>query len=206
MSTDRRKFIRRLASSLLATPLAAWGQKLESTLGKRPKTKAVAKVSAPLSTLAPNTARDLGPYANPEPQFNTPPLSAANITDYSGIAYDPVGKRICVFGGGHGPSQETDIRVLDLSSLQWSSLYSPTPVAEMQKVPNLDSDRGRYISTNQPTARHTYNLTLVRGRSFYMMCPRGMPDHLGNSFGVHRTGVQTVAKGDHEPCTVVAGP
>jgi len=31
-------------------------------------------------------------------------------------------------------------------------------------------------------------------------------DHLGNSFGVHRTGVQTVAKGDHEPCTVVAGP
>jgi hypothetical protein len=188
MSTDRRKFIRRLASSLLATPLAAWGQKLESTLGKRPKTKAVAKVSAPLSTLAPNTARDLGPYANPEPQFNTPPLSAANITDYSGIAYDPVGKRICVFGGGHGPSQETDIRVLDLSSLQWSSLYSPTPVAEMQKVPNLDSDRGRYISTNQPTARHTYNLTLVRGRSFYMMCPRGMPDHLGNSFGPEQNG------------------
>jgi hypothetical protein len=184
MRRDRRKFLRNVAGNVLGAPLAIWGQQLDAATGGREKTK----VLAPLSTLGANTARDLGPYANPDPQFNSSDLSAANITDYSGIAYDPVGKRMCLFGGGHGPSQETDIRVLDLSSLQWSSLYPPTPVAAMQNVANLDRNRGRYISSNQPTARHTYNLTLVRGRQFYMMGPRGMPDHLGNSFGPEPNG------------------
>jgi hypothetical protein len=184
MRSDRRKFLRRVANNILAAPLAIWGQQVDAAPGSREKTK----VLAPLSTLPANTARELGPYVNPDPQFNTSGLSAANITDYSGIAYDGVGKRMCLFGGGHGPSQETDIRVFDLNSLQWSSLYPPTPVAAMQKNANLDSDRGRYISTNQPTARHTYNLTLVRGRRFYMMDPRGMPDHLGNTFGPEPNG------------------
>jgi len=64
----------------------------------------------------------IGPYANPDAQFNTSPLIAANIVDYSGMTYDPVGKRICLFGGGHGPSQETDIRIFDPATLQWSTL------------------------------------------------------------------------------------
>jgi hypothetical protein len=143
--------------------------------------------NTPLSTLAANTARVIGPYANPDAQFVSP-LSTANITDYSGFTYDPTGKRFCMFGGGHGPSQETDIRVFDPVKLQWSSLYPPTPVSEMAAVTNLDRDKGRYITTNQPTARHSYNLTLVRGRRFYMMTPRGMPDHLNNSFGPEPNG------------------
>jgi hypothetical protein len=151
------------------TPTETPDKNPDTETPKNPTTNA-----EPLATLGPNTARVIGSYANPDPQFNTDGLGAADITDYSGMAYDPVGKRICMFGGGHGPSQETDIRVLDLTTLAWSSLYAPTGAKEM-KLANLDADRGRYISTNQPTARHTYNLTLVRGRRFYMLAPRGMP-------------------------------
>jgi hypothetical protein len=48
---------------------------------------------------------------------------------------------------------------------------------------NFDGEKGRYINTNQPTARHTYNLTLIRGRRFYMLAARGMPDHLSGMVG-----------------------
>jgi hypothetical protein len=167
---DRRNFIRVLAGNALASPLGAWA----AAPRKAPRAKATS--AAPLSTLAANTARDLGPYANPDFAFGP------NITDYSGIALDAAGKRLCLFGGGHGPSQETDIRVFDLASRTWSSLYAPTPPGEMVFA-NCDPALGRYISTNQPTARHSYNLTMVRGRRFYMMCYRGMPDHLDGVLG-----------------------
>src|SRR6185312_17074926 len=36
----------------------------------------------------------------------------------------------------------------------------------------------RWISTNQPYARHTYNMTLVAGRRFYMFTWYGQVDHL----------------------------
>ena len=84
---------------------------------------------------------------------------------------------MCLFGGGHGPSQETDIRVLDLQTMQWSSLYPTTPRKEMT-IANGDSDLGRWISTNQPYARHTYNNMLVAGRRFYLFTPYGQADHL----------------------------
>jgi len=134
------------------------------------------KTASLLSSLEPDHARDLGPYANPA--F----VGGANITDYSSITCDWTGNRMCMFGGGHGPSQETDIRIFDLNTLRWSSLFPPTPVSEMVRA-NCDVDNGRYITTNHPTARHSYNLTLVRGRRFYMMCYRGMPDHLDGWLG-----------------------
>ena len=129
-----------------------------------------------LAGLAPGHARRLGPYANRDFE------GGAAITDYSSITFDAAGRRMCLFGGGHGPSQETDIRVLDLDSLSWRSLYAPTPAHEMVRA-NCDADLGRYRSTNQPTARHTYNLTLVRDRRFYMLAYRGMPDHLDGVLG-----------------------
>jgi hypothetical protein len=156
-----------VAGNFLATPLAGWAQALPK--GKGAGKGAPAAKALP-STLAANTARNIGPYASAE-------VSGQNITDYSGISYDPVGRRMCLFGGGHGPSQETAIRVLDLQSMQWSSLYPSTPRSQMT-VGNGDSDLGRWISTNQPYARHTYNMTVVAGRRFYMMTPYGQADHL----------------------------
>ena len=43
---------------------------------------------------------------------------------------------------------------------------------------NGDSDYGRWRSTNQPYARHSYNMSLVVGRRFYLMMQLGLPDHL----------------------------
>jgi len=156
-----------LAGNLLATPLAAWAQALPK--GKGAATPAPGARASP-STLAANTARNIGPYPSGE-------VGGQNITDYSGITYDSVGKRMCLFGGGHGPSQETDIRVLDLQTMQWSSLYPTTPRSEMT-LSNGDSDLGRWISTNQPYARHSYNMTVVAGRRFYLFTPFGQADHL----------------------------
>lgn len=87
---------------------------------------------------------------------------------------------MCLFGGGHGPSQETDIRTLNMDSLEWTSLYPSTPRGDM--VPsNGDSAYGRWISTNQPYARHTYNMTVVVRHRFYMFAWYGQPDHLDHS-------------------------
>lgn len=80
-------------------------------------------------------------------------------------------------GGGHGPSQESDIRVFDLATLKWSSLYPPTPRALMTAA-NGDSDKGRWIPTGPQYARHSYNMALVMGRRYYVMTALGMPDHL----------------------------
>jgi len=161
---DRRNFMGGIARNVVAGALLARGGLAAADAGG-------------LSTLAPGTARRLGSYANPA--F----AEGAAITDYSSIVLDALGARMLLFGGGHGPSQETDIRALDLRTLRWSSLYAPTPRHDMTRA-NCDPDFGRYRSTNQPTARHSYNLTLVRDRRFYMMCFRGMPDHLDGVLGV----------------------
>ena len=159
---DRRKFVGAVASNLLAAPLAAFGQ----TKAKVPRRSI--KAAGSLSMLAAGTVLEFGPYAN------TSVTGGYNIIDYSGMTYDPIGKRMLIFGGGHGPSNETDIRSLDLSTLAWSSLYPSMPYSDMT-LANCDSDRGRWISTNHPFARHSYNETLVVGRRFYMMCFQGMP-------------------------------
>ena len=121
-----------------------------------------------LDTLAQNQARTLGSYANPELP------GSHHITDYSGMTLDPDGHRMLIFGGGHGPSNGTDIRAFDLRSLRWSSLYASTPLGDMRPG-NCDTDRGCWRSTGHPTARHTYNLTLVRDRRFHVLTSKGMP-------------------------------
>jgi hypothetical protein len=164
---DRRKFIGGIAvGNLLATPFAT--ALAQTVKGKAPADTPTRK--AAIASLAAGTSRNIGSYASIE-------IGGRNITDYSGITYDPVGRRMCLFGGGHGPSQQTDIRVLDLSTMQWSSLYPTTPRSQMT-VANGDSDLGRWISTNQPYARHSYNMSLVAGRRFYLFTVYGQADHL----------------------------
>lgn len=132
---------------------------------------APARAAGALSTLAPNTARNVGSYLSGE-------VGGAYITDFSGTCYDPVAQRVLLFGGGHGPSNETDIRAFS-STAGWSSLYPSTPRADMT-LANGDSILGRWISTNHPYARHTYGMTVVVGRRFYMMARQGMPYDTGS--------------------------
>jgi hypothetical protein len=185
--TTRREFLKGTASriALAIAPIQACADDAKPP-PKGPLRRDVAD-TRPLGTLAANTVRNLGPYANPDPRFTYTgllqdgrhvDLIANSIIDYSGTAYDPVRRRIYLFGGGHGQSQETDVRSLDLETLAWSSLYPPTDPLQMNDA-TLDAIFGRWSSTNQPTARHTANMCIVRGDRFYMMAWQGMPDHLG---------------------------
>jgi hypothetical protein len=178
---DRRKFICGLAGNIVVLPsLVAWSREIDAASTNK-------AAMAPLSTLAANSARDLGSYADPDPQFTGAPIAGAKldaqyVTDYSGLAYDAANRRILIFGGGHGASEQTNIRVFDLDSLTWSNLYPSTPASEMLNKPsNVDVRNGRWITSNQPTARHTYNGSLVRGNEFVMIANRGMPFSLGDA-------------------------
>lgn len=121
----------------------------------------------PLSTLAPNTARNLGLWIETGAERD-PDDAPAQRTDYSCVAYDPVGKRILMRGGHHGRNVSTNIRALDLRTLQLSNLFPSTAKREMT-LANCDSDLGRWISTNHPWSRHTYNGNVVLDGKLWMM-------------------------------------
>jgi hypothetical protein len=89
------------------------------------------------ANLPPNTARNLGPYANPDPQFNSNGLRAASIVDDSGFCAEIIADKIYLRGGGHGPSQETTIWAFDLNTLTWSKVHESTNVSDMT-VANID--------------------------------------------------------------------
>jgi hypothetical protein len=178
--TNRRKFLLASGAWVAATTTMAQPASASDIAQKPPPVRPLMRTpssrtppppaAGSLLDLPANTARDLGTFAWRD-------ANDLSITDYSGLAYDSVARRVCIFGGGHGPYQWTDIRAFDLATLQWSSLYPPTPRGAMT-LANGDSDFGRWRSTNQPYARHSYNMSLVAGRRFYLMMQLGLPDHL----------------------------
>ncbi len=119
--------------------------------------------TAALSTIPAGIVRNLGAFSD-----GSDPQRAR--TDYSGFVYDPSGKQMLLFGGGHGPAVDTDIRAFPLASRPspWTSLYPSTPVSAMV-ASNQDKSFGRWISTNQPLVRHSFNTSLMIGTRFYMM-------------------------------------
>lgn len=118
-----------------------------------------------LANLARGYARSLGSYVNPDPDWST---RGRNITDYSGGFADPKRHQFLLCGGEHGPSLETDIRAFNTLTGAWSSLYPSTKLADMTAA-NLDVAKARWINTNQPQARHTYNLMVVRGDELWLL-------------------------------------
>jgi hypothetical protein len=111
-----------------------------------------------LSTIPPNTALDLGPYTCNQPADW--PRHCLTVTDYSGFQYDPNNHQMLMFGGGHSASCSTDVVAFSFASLAWSSMYPSTLVADMVPT-NVDGAACRFISTNHPLARHTYDLMAV---------------------------------------------
>jgi len=123
-----------------------------------------------------NTALDLGRYVCKQPVDN--PTGCERISEYSGFRYDPYTRRMLQFGGGHASTTRTDIGSFDLSSMTWRSLYNSTPCTD-QVFANADLSVMRWISTNQPMARHTYDMLVVGqwggGRqSLFMMTTGGL--------------------------------
>lgn len=146
--------------------------------------------SGSLASLAPNTARNLGTYYDPDPQFlqsgGTSPtnynLQPWDITDFSGLAMDVARNRVLIYGGGHGTSQQTNVRQLDLSTLTFSNVAASTPASYMinHLDDHYDKVNGSWLD-GQPGARHTYNMLVVRGTELLCMTPRGMPFDLGTT-------------------------
>lgn len=116
-----------------------------------------------LATLAMGHVRSIGTWSDGT-------VAGIARTDYSGTAIGD--GRLYLFGGAHGPAIDDDIRAFDLVQLKWSSLYPPTPRSDMV-ASNQDATLGRWISTNHPMVRHTYNAQVVIGRKFYLITQGG---------------------------------
>lgn len=109
-----------------------------------------------------NTVVDLGPLKLEVPEGEGQG-SGAGVTDYSGMTYDPHNHRVLMFGGGHATTFSDTIYVFDFKTLEWSSLYKPTP-ARFYKPENMEKafwKAGGEGPYPRPVARHTYDLLLV---------------------------------------------
>lgn len=124
--------------------------------------------AGPLSTLAAGFARNLGSsWVGPPLNGSTGP--AYHRSDYSRITLDAAHNRILFFGGGHGEGQLADIRALDLSTLQWSSLYPPVPWADMVAANVTPYGAWKVGAADPiPAARHSYNSSVVQGGRLYL--------------------------------------
>ncbi len=110
-----------------------------------------------LQAIPANTALDLGKYECAQPTDNTDYCEA--ITDYSGMAYDSSRHHLLMFGGGHASTFRDDVDVFNFATLKWGSAYPSTPCSAMTAA-NTDDTHGRWISSNRPYSRHTYDLLI----------------------------------------------
>ena len=111
-----------------------------------------------LAALPDNTALDLGAYECMSRGFEES-IRCDLVTDFSRINYDPYMHRVLMFGGGHAATGRTDVDVLDLTSLTWTSLYPSMSCAEVM-ANDLDP-RGFHRVTGHPVARHTYDQNVI---------------------------------------------
>ena len=122
-----------------------------------------ARANELLRSIPPNTALDLGPYQCdefPELVATEQTQGCHTITDYSGMIYDPVEHRMLVWGGGHAATYRDDVEAFDLETLEWYVDAPPTPCEQMV-IENVDLSLSRWISSNHPIARHSYDLLVV---------------------------------------------
>ena len=128
---------------------------------------------APLADLAPNTARNIGSWIEPATERDSANGAPGQRTDYSGVAYDPVGNRILMRGGHHGINLTTNIRAMDLNPIRFYNLM-PNVLLEEMTLANCDASKGRWLVRGQngivlkdaPWSRHTY------GGNVFMVHPQ----------------------------------
>lgn len=105
---------------------------------------------------------DLGPFGCTPPDGEEGCIGA---TDYSGMAFDPVGYRVLAFGGGHATTMNDSVIALSLEGTpSWASMYEPTPCGAMN-TGNLDAGLGAWVSGTsgpypRPVSAHTYDFVV----------------------------------------------
>jgi hypothetical protein len=168
---------------------------------------AIATGGSILANLAAGKCRILGAYSDPDPQFTavvprpTPPWPSGSasaqilsryIMDDSGVIEFEPGVIGVAGGGGHGPSVQTNPRVVDLrgspgAAAVFKNLCASVPVTQMNYpylVANpaaIDVEYGCYRdpangTIRGPTCRHSWRLQTARGREIVVTQWRGFPD------------------------------
>lgn len=130
-----------------------------------------------LSTLAPNTLRNMGSYLDTE-QVDWA-VKSRNIGDDSGTVADPARKQIIAFGGAHGPMQASNPRAFSTETGLWRNMHLSTRWSNMVAA-NADQTKGRWIDTNTPIAQHTYSMLVIAQNRLYVMSRYQNPDNLPN--------------------------
>lgn len=74
------------------------------------------------------------------------------INAWSGAAWDAQGRRMFVFGGGHGDYYGNEVYEFSLADRVWRRLTNPTPLTEGDQNHCMESFDGGQT----PTARHSY--------------------------------------------------
>ena len=131
-----------------------------------------------LAGMQPNTLRRLADFTSPAiaPSFgDTQPL--IHVTDQAMMAYDAKRRVMLQIGGGHAGSNNDAMHRFDLTSLTWSTDYTPTPQQDWLQS-NYDFTRGAWLASPsglsdgpypRPSMRHTEQCNVVVGDEFIMM-------------------------------------
>lgn len=119
-------------------------------------------LSAALLSLA-ALAIDLGTYAC-TPLSSTEGQVCRTNADYSGMVV--YASAIYAFGGGHSATYKDNVAVFNPAG--WSEPTGATPCVDLN-WDNIDHALGRWITTNHPIARHTYDLQAVAGDQIILM-------------------------------------
>jgi hypothetical protein len=80
--------------------------------------------------------------------WQQPHGSVARITAWSGAAFDPDGRRLFVWGGGHEDYAGNEVYAFELSTFEWQRLTEPA---------KPDRERFEAYADGSPRSRHTYN-------------------------------------------------
>lgn len=70
------------------------------------------------------------------------------VEAWSGGAYDAAGKRLWVWGGGHGDYHGNEIYAFSVETLKWTRVTDPSPITTLSADPMPDGT---------PVSRHTYD-------------------------------------------------
>jgi hypothetical protein len=67
---------------------------------------------------------------------------------WSGGTYDPVNKKLWVWGGGHGDYYGNELYAFNIETLKWERVTDPSPITQLSQDP---------IPDGSPASRHTYD-------------------------------------------------
>ncbi len=89
-------------------------------------------------------------FPEPAPAGNTGP--SAVIGAWGGGAFDSIGERLLVWGGGHGDYGGNEVYAFDVAALAWTRAWGPS-----EGIDTIPGECSATYPDGQPSSRHTYD-------------------------------------------------